>query len=384
MADPTWIPEALRAEGLTCHIFDGAFGRGQGDMPDGYLIPFIHHMGASGTAGPGSIARHPTLGLASQLYLGRNGEYTLCGVGVAYHAGVGSWPGLPTNNANFHSIGIEAENSGTEGWSAPQYTSYLRGVRALNRHQRRALNSVVAHKEYGAVQGKWDPGLIDMKRFRSQLVEPGKAPENMIEREAREHPWIGARKAKPGAEGETPVGRDRRGRMVAYERAHIYFHPRTGAFVVPHADPALPGTGIFEAWAALGWESGALGYPVRDWAPIEAHGIKGAVQAFQGGVLYVPDDQTALKPSVVTGLIGQRWAAEGYETGELGWPKASEVPNGTGGRLQEFQYGWLEWDPTSAVKHLGEHGMALVRDLSVVDQTNGLPLALGAVELVAA
>lgn len=353
-------------------------------MPDGYLIPFIHHMGASGTAGPNSIANHPSLGLASQLYLGRNGEYTLCGVGVAYHAGIGSWPGLPTNNANFHSIGIEAENSGTEGWSTPQYTSYLKGVRALNRRQRRALNSVVAHKEYGAVQGKWDPGLIDMKRFRSQLIEPGKPPENMIEREAREHPWVGNRRAKAGAEGETPVGRDGKGRFVEYDNAHIYFHPRTGAFVVPHADPALPGTGIFEAWAALGYESGPLGYPVRDWAPIEAHGVKGAVQAFQGGVLYVPDDQTFLKPSWVTGLIGQRWAAEGYETGELGWPKGGgEVPNGTGGRLQEFQFGTLEWDPSSAVKHLGDRGLAAIKDASIVDLSTGLPLALDAVEIAA-
>lgn len=379
MADPVWLPDVIRAEGVTCDIFPGAFDRGHGDFGT-IWGPFMHHTGSFGET-PNGIANHPTLGLASQIHLAANGRATLCGVGVAWHAGTGSWEGIPTNNGNAVCIGIEAAHNGTAAWSDAQYGSYLRIVRAINKKLGNPINKVVAHKEYGAIQGKWDPGNLDMKLFRERLrVGDPVLVTNMIELEAKQNPWVGARHGKAGADGETKVGRDGKGRFVEYDNAHIYFHPATGAFAVPHADPAIPGSGIFEAWAALGWESGALGYPVRDFAPIEAHGVKGAVMAFQGGILYVPDDQTALKPSVVTGVIGQRWAKEGYEKGELGWPKASEVPNGTGGRLQEFQFGTLNWDPSGAVKALGD---LAVRDLTVVD-SKGLPLALDAVELVAA
>ena len=44
-----------------------------------------NHLGFGET--PRGIAQHPTLGLASQLYLARDGRYTLCGVGIAWHAG---------------------------------------------------------------------------------------------------------------------------------------------------------------------------------------------------------------------------------------------------------------------------------------------------------
>ena len=117
MSDPVWLNDYLRRAGLDSVEYPGARTRGHGDMPGTQWGVMWHHMGAAGTAGPGSIANHPSLGLASQLYLARDGKYTVCGVGIAYHAGRGAYPGLPTNNANPFTIGIEAENSGTEGWT---------------------------------------------------------------------------------------------------------------------------------------------------------------------------------------------------------------------------------------------------------------------------
>jgi hypothetical protein len=171
MADPTWLPEVLRAAGLACDIYPGAVDRGHGDFGDIWGV-IIHHTGdQSGRAdNPGAIANHPTLGLASQLHLNRAGRYTLCGVGIAWHAGEGSWNGLPTNDANRVTIGIEAENSGTEGWTPSQYNAYVKGVAAILKKLGKDSSHVIGHKEWaGPAQGKWDPGLIDMPTFRRDV-----------------------------------------------------------------------------------------------------------------------------------------------------------------------------------------------------------------------
>lgn len=178
--DPVWLPDVLRDAGLVCHIYPGAFERGHGDMADirGVLC---HHTGSFGET-PRGIAEHPSLGLASQLYLGKNGEYTLCGVGIAYHAGKGggiSW--LPDNNANPHLIGIEAANDGggsstkplvhRSSWPDVQYDAYVRGVAAINARLGVGADRAIGHKEWaGRAQGKWDPGQLDMNIFRADVA----------------------------------------------------------------------------------------------------------------------------------------------------------------------------------------------------------------------
>lgn len=180
VGDPVWLADVLRAEGLTCDIYPGAFNRGKGDFAGIWGI-VAHHTGAPAGSNPGpkAIAEHPSLGLASQLHLDRNGKYTLCGVGIAWHAGVGSYPGLPTNDANRLTIGIEAENSGTEGWKPAQYDAYVRGVAAILRKLGHDSSRVIGHKEWGGkAQGKWDPGGIDMDAFRRDVqkhIDKGKA-----------------------------------------------------------------------------------------------------------------------------------------------------------------------------------------------------------------
>ncbi|MFF0706978.1 N-acetylmuramoyl-L-alanine amidase [Gordonia sputi] len=378
MSDPIWLPDVVRAAGVACDIFPGAFDRGHGDF-GAIWGPFMHHTGSFGET-PNGIANHPTLGLASQLHLAPNGRVTLCGVGIAWHAGTGSWPGIPTNNGNQVCIGIEAAHDGVSAWSPAQYESYLRIVRAINKKLGNPWNKVVAHKEYGAIQGKWDPGNLDMKLFRQRLLNDTSTPVvNLIELEAKQNPWVGVRHAKPGAEGESRCGADGRGRFVRYDNAHIYYYPGLGAFAVPHADPKIQGSGIFEAWAERRWEKGPLGYPKRDFSMISAHGVSGAVMAFQGGVLYVANDQT-IGDHPVWGIIGQRWALEGYEKGPLGWPVSDEYSNGTGGFRQDFQFGSLDWNPGESAKKIGTEP---VRNLAIVN-AQGMPLALEAVDLIAA
>lgn len=330
MADPTWLPDVLRAAGLKCDIYSGAMDRGHGDFGTIWGV-VCHHTGASGSPGPGAIANHPELGLASQLHLDRSGRFTLCGVGVAWHAGSGSWPGIQTNNANQVTIGIEAENNGTEGWSTAQYNSYVTGVAAILNRLGQPSSHAIGHKEWAAVQGKWDPGGINMTTFRADVAKKqaalknGTAVVNRIDEHAKlAAKWIGKRLH----DGEK-ICPDGKGRFAEFENGVIYWSPATGAFAVPRG-------GLYEAWAARGWETG-VGYPIRVHAVLD----EGGVQAFEKGVLYV---KTGADPAgaVVTGKIGARWAAEGYENGPLGWPKLDEQ-DFDGGRVQEFEHGTYVW-----------------------------------------
>lgn len=170
MSDPTWLPEVLRRAGLRCDVYPGAMDRGHGDFGNIWGI-VAHHTGSFGET-PRGIAEHPSLGLASQLHLSPQGVYTLCGVGIAWHAGAGAWNGLPRDNANQFTIGIEAAHDGRSPWSAAQYGAYVRGCAAILNHLGVGSDRVIGHKEWaGPSQGKWDPGGIDMPTFRRQVAD---------------------------------------------------------------------------------------------------------------------------------------------------------------------------------------------------------------------
>jgi uncharacterized protein with LGFP repeats len=107
-----------------------------------------------------------------------------------------------------------------------------------------------------------------------------------------------------------------------------YWTPGTGA----HAVYGL----IRAAWAASGWETGPLGYPVTDESGTP-DGV-GRFNHFSGGgsVYWTPSTGAHL----VYGAIRAAWAASGWETGPLGYPVTDEfdVP---GGRRNIFQRGTL-------------------------------------------
>lgn len=176
--DPTFLPDVLKAFGCSVDILDGAFDRGHGDFGAIKGI-IVHHIGSNKYA-PYNIAHHPELGLCAQLHLSREGKYTLCGVGVAYHAGRGSYPGWQTNNANWEAIGIEAESNGTDPWPAAEMDAYYRGCAAILWFlgKRATTQTLLSHWEYSrAAQGKWDPGagngvsgaVMEMNSFRDRV-----------------------------------------------------------------------------------------------------------------------------------------------------------------------------------------------------------------------
>lgn len=179
--DPVWLADVLRAEGVKVVETPGWKDWGNGDFKTIWGV-ICHHTGGSNT--PVSEIRNGTpnlRGLLSQIHLAKDGTATLCGVGVAWHAGMGSYPGLPEDNANYHTIGIEAVNNGTEGWSPAQYDAYVRCCAAIVRRLGYGADRVIGHKEWaGRKQGKWDPGGIDMDQFRRDVQARLNPPKKTI------------------------------------------------------------------------------------------------------------------------------------------------------------------------------------------------------------
>lgn len=167
--DPVFLPQLLKEWGVTVKEYPGWRDRGHGDF--GRIIGVVaHHTGHNAT-GADYIARHPQLGLCAQIHLSRDGVATITGAGIAWHAGQGSYPGWPANNANAVSIGIEAQSDGTSPWPEAELDAYVRICAAICWYLGLPAAAVIGHKEWaGAAQGKWDPGGIDMAQFRARVA----------------------------------------------------------------------------------------------------------------------------------------------------------------------------------------------------------------------
>ncbi|MCK0172928.1 peptidoglycan-binding domain-containing protein [Mycolicibacterium sp. F2034L] len=175
--DPGWLADVLRDEGLAPVEYPGWRGRGHGDFRDIRGV-MVHHTGSDrATATSIAVGRPDLPGPLSQLHIARDGTVTVVAAGVAWHAGVGRSPWLPTNMGNWHTIGIECANSGTsptaahrQNWPDAQYVALVRSCAAINRRLGHGADRTIGHKEYaGRAQGKWDPGAIDMDILRTDV-----------------------------------------------------------------------------------------------------------------------------------------------------------------------------------------------------------------------
>lgn len=126
---------------------------------------------------------------------------------------------------------------------------------------------------------------------------------------------------------------DGAGRYNVFRNGSIYWSPSTGAFEVHGA--------IRDKWAELGWEAGALGYPISNETKT-ADGV-GRFNVFQHGSIYWSPSTGAHE---VRGAIRDKYAQTGWETGPLGYPTSDEYAV-SGGRRSDFQHGSITWDAAS-------------------------------------
>jgi hypothetical protein len=176
--DPVWLEDVLRpALGDRLKTMPGWQNSGHGDYQDIRGV-MVHHTG-NGRASAQSIrdGRPDLAGPLSNLHIAQDGTVTIVAVGVCWHAGQGSYPWLPTDNANWHMIGIECAwpmdaNNKAEPWPDAQILSMRDTCAALATKLGVDASHVIGHKEYaGAAQGKWDPGNLDMNWFRGEIAK---------------------------------------------------------------------------------------------------------------------------------------------------------------------------------------------------------------------
>lgn len=166
----------LRKWGLKVQEKEG--WRQRGRPYNFYPRAIIVHHTASGSqsgnfASEGIVTsgRSDLPGPLCQVLLGRDGTVKMIADGYANHAGYGGpRAGMPANQGNTYSIGIEAENNGVgEPWSAAQLNAYYRLCAALLVWiDKKDVNVVIGHKEWAAGR-KIDPAGIDMNHFREQV-----------------------------------------------------------------------------------------------------------------------------------------------------------------------------------------------------------------------
>lgn len=180
VGDPVWLPEALRPAVDKLVEYSGWRQRGHGDFKDIRGV-MVHHTGGPASAASIANGRPDLSGPLSQIHIARDGTVTIVAAGVAWHAGVGSWPWLPTNMGNWHLIGIECEwpygepginegNAHTVEWRRPQIIALRNTCAALLSYMRLGVDRLIGHKDYaGRAQGKWDPGHMSMPWLRGEV-----------------------------------------------------------------------------------------------------------------------------------------------------------------------------------------------------------------------
>lgn len=113
----------------------------------------------------------------------------VCASGNANHAGQAkaSGPMPAASDGSRIYVGIEAMNSGSQGWGSKgrdaagneltQGEAYARLCAALCAHYGWPASHVRAHRET-SVTGKWDPGLLDMDKHRAAVARLINTPED--------------------------------------------------------------------------------------------------------------------------------------------------------------------------------------------------------------
>jgi hypothetical protein len=195
----TNLAQALTAGGLHVIALDGWKTRGRPSSTGNFTPVGVlwHHTGPGvfGLRGAQWMAREGRSDLPAplcQLSIDRDGTVYVLAAGRANHAGKAKSSGtVAAGDGNALYIGVECMNSGTEGWSKPQYDAMVKTGAVLARMLGTSVRAQRAHKET-SVTGKWDPGMLDMNKFRADIAAvlaaksaPKPAPAKVVKKAKR-------------------------------------------------------------------------------------------------------------------------------------------------------------------------------------------------------
>lgn len=165
----TQLADVARRTGYPVTEVTGWKTRGHGPQPEVQGI-VCHH-----TAGPAAGGDYPSLavvrsgrpgldGPLSQFGLGRSGRIYVIAAGRCWH----NAPSTSPMHDNSSSIGIEAENNGSQPWPTEQLDAYRRLCAELCKEFGLPASRVKAHREVNT--SKPDPHHVDMNDFRAAVT----------------------------------------------------------------------------------------------------------------------------------------------------------------------------------------------------------------------
>lgn len=165
----TQLADVARRTGHPVTEVGGWRTRGHGPQPAVRGVVAHHTAGASagGDYPALGVVRDGRAGLAgplSQLGIGRSGRIYVIAAGRCWH----NAPSTSNDHTNSNSIGIEAENDGSQPWPAAQLDAYKKLCAALCNEFGLPASRVKGHKEVNTQ--KPDPHSIDMNAFRADVA----------------------------------------------------------------------------------------------------------------------------------------------------------------------------------------------------------------------
>lgn len=193
---PANLPELLKDAGL--HVVEVAGwenrGRPASKGPFHPVGVLWHHTGDKNgglnyARWLAEVGRSDLPAPLCHLSIGRDGTVYVVAAGRANHAGVAKPSGsVAGGDGNALYVGVECQNTGSEGWSKPQHAAMVTTGVVLGRLLGCSSSAQRGHKET-SVTGKWDPGKLDMDTFRGQIAAASKPTT------VPAHPVVPAKKA---------------------------------------------------------------------------------------------------------------------------------------------------------------------------------------------
>lgn len=181
--DPTFLEDVLRealGDRLVVAQSDWKERGTGGQMGDIWGV-MIHHTGNDRETVKGIRDGRPDLaGPLSQCLITPDGKCHLIAVGPCNHAGIGSYPGVGTNNGNQRLIGFECawptirpdgSYDPAQRWPDAQIITMRDATAAVLKKLDHDQTHVIGHKDWATKPPnvKWDPGNISMEWFRGEV-----------------------------------------------------------------------------------------------------------------------------------------------------------------------------------------------------------------------